>query len=153
MAYSAWSVVFGEQPSAAKWNILGTNDAHFNTWITGTRYAVGAIAPAGTGSLATTGVGFQPKLIEFTLRSVGSTTVNYGGFGAADGTTQYATSFYNEQSVDNSGALASDKCIQAIVANASVVVDGSFTSFDADGFTLNITTRSAARSFTYVAYA
>lgn len=30
MAYSAWSVVFGEQPSAAKWNILGTNDASFN---------------------------------------------------------------------------------------------------------------------------
>lgn len=30
MAYQAWSVVFGEQPSAAKWNILGTNDASFN---------------------------------------------------------------------------------------------------------------------------
>lgn len=33
MAYTAWSVVFGEQPSAAKWNILGTNDAHFNAYI------------------------------------------------------------------------------------------------------------------------
>jgi len=30
MAYASWSVVFGEQPSAAKWNILGTNDASFN---------------------------------------------------------------------------------------------------------------------------
>lgn len=30
MAYSSWSVVFSEQPSAAKWNILGTNDASFN---------------------------------------------------------------------------------------------------------------------------
>jgi len=29
MAYTSWSVVYGEQPSAAKWNILGTNDAHF----------------------------------------------------------------------------------------------------------------------------
>lgn len=29
MAYSAWSVVFGEQPTAAKWNQLGTNDAGF----------------------------------------------------------------------------------------------------------------------------
>lgn len=29
MAYTAWSVVFGEQPSASKWNILGTNDAGF----------------------------------------------------------------------------------------------------------------------------
>jgi len=30
MAYSSWSVIYGEQPSASKWNILGTNDASFN---------------------------------------------------------------------------------------------------------------------------
>jgi hypothetical protein len=30
MAYQEWSVVYGEQPTAAKWNILGTNDASFN---------------------------------------------------------------------------------------------------------------------------
>ena len=30
MSYTSWSVVFGEQPSASKWNILGTNDASFN---------------------------------------------------------------------------------------------------------------------------
>lgn len=33
MAYSSWSVVFGEIPSAAKWNILGTNDAHFYSFL------------------------------------------------------------------------------------------------------------------------
>lgn len=27
--YNAWSVVYGETPSAAKWNYLGTNDARF----------------------------------------------------------------------------------------------------------------------------
>lgn len=30
MAYASWSVIFGEVPTAAKWNILGTNDASFN---------------------------------------------------------------------------------------------------------------------------
>lgn len=30
MSYQVWSVVFGEQPSASKWNILGSNDASFN---------------------------------------------------------------------------------------------------------------------------
>lgn len=30
MAYTSWSVVFGETPSAAKWNLLGSNDASFN---------------------------------------------------------------------------------------------------------------------------
>lgn len=33
MAYASWSVVFGEQPSATKWNILGTNDAHFYSFL------------------------------------------------------------------------------------------------------------------------
>lgn len=28
--YTAWSVVYGEQPSTAKWNLLGQNDASFN---------------------------------------------------------------------------------------------------------------------------
>ena len=30
MAYAAWSVIAGEQPTTSKWNILGTNDASFN---------------------------------------------------------------------------------------------------------------------------
>lgn len=32
MAYSSWSVIYGEQPSASKWNILGTNDAFFYSY-------------------------------------------------------------------------------------------------------------------------
>lgn len=43
MGYVAWSVVFGEQPSASKWNILGANDASFND---GTGIATGAITSA-----------------------------------------------------------------------------------------------------------
>lgn len=34
MAYSSWSVVFGEQPSSAKWNLLGANDATFYQQLT-----------------------------------------------------------------------------------------------------------------------
>ena len=29
--YASWSVVAGEQPTTAKWNILGTNDSSFNS--------------------------------------------------------------------------------------------------------------------------
>lgn len=47
MAYTSWSVVFGEQPSAAKWNILGTNDASFND---GTGIANDAITGAKIAS-------------------------------------------------------------------------------------------------------
>jgi hypothetical protein len=40
MAYQSWSVVFGEQPSASKWGILGTNDATFDTYIGGGTNAI-----------------------------------------------------------------------------------------------------------------
>jgi hypothetical protein len=53
MAYTAWSVVFGEQPSASKWNILGTNDAGFkdgtnidSSAITTAKIADEAVTPA-----------------------------------------------------------------------------------------------------------
>lgn len=53
MAYQSWSVVFGEQPSAAKWNILGTNDVSFND---GSGIASDAIHPnhLATGLSSTT---------------------------------------------------------------------------------------------------
>lgn len=55
MAYTSWSVVFEEQPSVAKWNILGANDASFND---GTGIGDGAILSkhlaltTGAGTLA-----------------------------------------------------------------------------------------------------
>lgn len=48
MAYSSWSVTFGEQPSAAKWNILGTNDAHFYSFL-GDNLAWQSFSPNATG--------------------------------------------------------------------------------------------------------
>lgn len=33
MPYTAWSVTFGEVPTAAKWNQLGTNDAYFDSLV------------------------------------------------------------------------------------------------------------------------
>lgn len=42
--YTAWSVVFGEQPSASKWNIIGTNMASFNERI-GSNFSSGTTSP------------------------------------------------------------------------------------------------------------
>lgn len=77
MSYSSFSVVFGEQPSAAKWNILGTNDASFND---GSGIADSKILPrhllTGTGSTnwvwgsgTPNGTGFSAKTVD-TLRYI-----------------------------------------------------------------------------------
>lgn len=50
-AYQEWDVVFGEVPSAAKWNILGTNDGRFND--INNNAATGWIDPEETWTYAT----------------------------------------------------------------------------------------------------
>ncbi len=60
MAYASWSVVFSEQPSAAKWNILGTNDASFNN---GTGLPVGSCV--------------QTVYTMYSAVATGSTTIPY----------------------------------------------------------------------------
>lgn len=78
MAYSSWSVSFNEQPSAAKWNILGTNDASFND---GTGIGDGAILPEHLLAGAGTSWAWQswtPTLSGWTIGTGGSAqTVAY----------------------------------------------------------------------------
>ncbi len=83
MAYASWSVVFGEQPSAAKWNILGTNDAAFNN---GGGVLIGGLAAGATtlgydedaGGLLGTSYATYPTL---TATSTGGVVrIRIGGF-------------------------------------------------------------------------
>jgi hypothetical protein len=52
--YQSWSVVFGEQPSAAKWNILGTNDAGFNS---GTALPIGSCVQVAQNTISAVATG------------------------------------------------------------------------------------------------
>lgn len=68
--YVAWSVIAGETPTTAKWNLLGSNDASFNA-----------------------GLGFNdsvivPRHLSSSLFSTGITT--YTNTGSAGGTFYYA---------------------------------------------------------------
>lgn len=67
MAYTAWSVVYGEQPTAAKWNQLGTNDAGFKD---GTNIDAGAITTAKIADGAVTGI----KIASLPTRRQNNTT-------------------------------------------------------------------------------
>lgn len=79
MAYASWSVVFGEQPTASKWNILGANDASFNdgtgidnlaigngntSLSNGHKFAVYRNAAANSGSGAFAKVAFDTELFD-----------------------------------------------------------------------------------------
>jgi len=79
MAYASWSVTLGEQPTAAKWNILGTNDASFND---GTGIAAAAIL--GTHLDANVGAGWITANETWTYASASTFTIS------GDKTTKYS---------------------------------------------------------------
>lgn len=139
MAYASWSVVFGEQPSAAKWNILGTNDATFNTWITGTRYAVGTTTISATGSKSVTGVGFTPKMVEFLYLTTAASNAR-DGLGVMTATSQFSLSVSTSSAGNSATNADTSTCIRADSGGGTTFIVASYTSMDADGFTINVTT-------------
>lgn len=129
MAYTAWSVVFGEQPSAAKWNILGSNDASFNdgTGVAALSFATTTLTnpykfrvyrnSAWTGSASYAKVQFDSE--DFDSNSNFDSTTNYRytapvtGFylfsarasNAQTGTSDTAIALYVNGSLHTTGAL------------------------------------------------
>lgn len=99
MAYVAWSVSFGEQPSAAKWNILGTNDAYFDGLI-GSGTAWTAWTPTwtnltvGNATVAAYYQKFGKTVNAKLLYSHGSTSsVSAGGVGFSLPVTSTSTAY------------------------------------------------------------
>ena len=78
MAYTAWSVVFGEQPTAAKWNQLGANDAGFRDGTNIDTGVIGALHLAAQSvtesKLSTSAINLGYAQITADLSSISSAT-------------------------------------------------------------------------------
>lgn len=151
MSYQSWSVVFSEQPSAAKWNILGTNDASFNdgtgiadSAITPVKrsggFYVGTFTPSSTGTLAVTGVGFTPSALIVGRQGASGTSAAMM-FSFVSASAQQSMSF----TAGGAGANLNSEDADSLVINhegstGTLVCRASLTSMDSDGFTINVTT-------------
>ena len=138
MAYAAWSVVYGEQPTASKWNILGTNDASFND---GTGIANNAIKATHTEEL--------PKLVNRQGQATNATITDpiiksgwYQSTASTAKSTNYAITFdtafdnvpiVNATIVGYKGAGATDcnagsgLTLDAVVVYADLISTTGFT--------------------------
>lgn len=106
-------------------------------------YWTGGVTVSGTGSQSFTGIGFQGTGITFRVGAKsGSSSVVQHAIGSADGTRQNCESVFGDASGWKSQRTNS-KCIvhyERVAGTVTDVLDFAFTSFDADGFTLNVTT-------------
>lgn len=83
MTYQSWTVVFGEQPAASKWNILGTNDAHFYSFL-GDNLAWQSFTPSWTNITVGNGTnqGYQTqvgKTVILRVKFILGSTSSIGG--------------------------------------------------------------------------
>lgn len=136
--------------------------------LTGLTYKIGtATQKTTTGAQATTGVGFQPEAILFfgDGKATSTSISAHSGISVGGATSSTARGFIASQGQD---AVASNTKYQSynhvshafgsITAtsssnNPTLTGRADFTSFDADGFTLNWgTTDGTAREFVYVAF-
>lgn len=106
----------------------------------------GGLTISGTGSQSYTGVGFQGNDLQLTVGGKsGSSTVTQFCIGNADGTRQnYVASFGD--GTGHKSTRSNSFCIlhyERVSGTITEVLKASFTSFDADGFTLNVTTANA----------
>lgn len=142
MAYASWSVVFGEQPSAAKWNIIGTNMAGFNDGtaignaaISASKLATGAAAAVVATSETTTSTSYADlttttDTVTVTVGANGLLLVGIYATGSNSGAdAQTYTSF----------ALSSANTLAASDINAVLLRQTTATAAQAAGITKLLT--------------
>lgn len=116
----------------------------------------------GTGALAVTGLGFQPKAIYFWSSGRVDLTDAVGAdnafkcVGATDGTDQWAFANFQEHNSgtsDTDYAMRADCCILKLTTGTGIDGRASITSLDANGFTLNIDDNfSISQVFFFIAF-
>lgn len=130
-------------------HLEGTASAYVYHYIAlkGGNYKVGTVdTSTSTGNVAETGVGFQPKgLITMSANRALSTQDTMSAhaqvtYGATDGTDQYAHGTWSENGLADSEATVgySNGHIYYRVENDAVSASAALSSFDSDGFTINV---------------
>lgn len=111
-----------------------------------------------TGNKSVTGLGFKPRLVEFSLMPIeGSNTAIVLGGGGMSPSKQYAYSYsIGTESASRFSNSSTSLCIGRIsTAGTSFSMSAEYVSMDDDGFTINVITAStgAISGVEYKAYA
>lgn len=119
-------------------------------------FATGVIAGSvlnSTGNKAITGLGFTPKMVEFYTLAPSSTTIGSYGEGVMTPTAQSAT-WIASTSTGGTRNSYTNRCIAwGSQGSATATLSCSYTSMDADGFTINVNTAANNFDIAYKAYA
>lgn len=153
MTYTSWSVVFGEQPSATKWNLLGSNDAHFYDFL-GDNLAWQTFAPGfanlSGGTLTYAKYSITGTTVQFRMRYV------LAGAGVAGSVTfslpvTASSDYAANDAIDSSSAYrdATDSTIRTGAVSLSSTTVGILGAHKADGTYTTLNVLSSTVPFTW----
>lgn len=112
----------------------------------------GSFTPsAGTGSKSVTGIGFKPRRLEF-LAVCTSTSVLQHSNSVVDSAGACLCHSLSASTADADGRSSGNVAWAVKDAAGTALAGATFTSYDDDGFTYNITTASTDLVVRYVAY-
>ncbi len=111
----------------------------------------GSVSISGTGDLSVTGLGFRPIRVDFSI-SHEIISGSYIGIGCmVKGGTQNATVASNQDGGGGRASRVTDGCVLLVNMAGDVETKASFVSMDKDGFTINVSVYTAARTLSYTA--
>jgi hypothetical protein len=118
-------------------------------------FYIGTIAGATlgtTGNKAVTGVGFTPKLVKFTILASASANTSRVGYGSMTASAQFAT-WTADTATAGTGNGYTTRCIAwGTQGSSTAVLECSYVSMNADGFTINVDTASSSFAVSYECY-
>jgi hypothetical protein len=108
-----------------------------------------------TGNKSISGIGFKPSRVEFHAL-YGSSAVVSIMKGYSDGTNEFVQTTAIRDSISATySSVSTSQCIEWAAAKSGGVtteVEGTISSFDTNGFTVNLTTANSSRPIGYIAY-
>lgn len=119
--------------------------------------AVGFLAPTGTGNYSITGLGFKPSRVTIKVTVAGH-GASGGSFTYSEGTviapSTSTVTVWGENDSNNgfSNGTSTTNIINLTANQGTSATTATFTSFDASGFTINLSAYGGSYSYLYYAY-
>lgn len=120
----------------------------------GPNVAAGTIASSvfgSTGNKSVAGLGFKPKMVEFTLLAGNSTANSASAEGVMTPTAQWVSSTFGTGS-NNYRQGSTSACIGYTLNGSAFAMLSSYVSMDEDGFTINVGTAGTDFSIGWKAF-
>ncbi len=115
------------------------------------KFAIGFLSFTSTGDYTVDGLDFAPEIVEFYLLNT-NTAAAGTAYGVSHGSYHYSSSMLRSGS-NTDAAMASSTTLSVLLSGSTgtTITEGKVTTWNEDGFVVNISKNSGTRDYYYIA--